>query len=606
MNLSKLWVKGFGPFKDYQEFIFQPDSLTLITGRNGTGKSCFYVESLSFLWYNKPHRDLTVGDWIHEDCNQCEVGVVLDDGGEIVKTRDIKGTTVITMYGEPATQAHLENFIGIDKDLFFNSYIFAQGFGGFVFLKDSDKKKFIMKLSLGFLDKYLNGIYEVGDDYKRQIQELESDIEKYASERLQLNLSDLAANFKHYNEQMKQTIKRSSLEMKDLQSKLSNSNTVLITKNKELSRWEKELADLQVKLKQFTGETTAFEIDKVTHAERIKQLQESILDLKEHKSKIRSHAFVDCPTCLRKMDTATKSQVEKKLSGQIRKLELEIQPHDSAIRKLQISQNVVESKIRNIYSGQNERITKCNQLRNIITTNEKRYTELQTQLVNLQEQMEQYSKGINPYREMYEKAEQRDNQLLKEIHELTKQLERSKKYVAYGVSFWEEKFHQLKSGIFTQILEGFGPLSNEYFSYISEGKYTMRFATDLKVTKRSILDKFEIEVFKGTQKVGFNRLSPGEKRQLALANNIAFIQLLNLYVGGDSNFVIMDEVFDSLDAQAKDYIFLILDQLREKTGKSLLLITHDEFLIDHSFKVNQVEVLSDGETSYLETKVYNQ
>ncbi len=602
MNFKKFYVDGFGPFRNYQEFEFKPNSVTLITGRNGRGKSSFFIEAPCFFWYNKPYKDLKVEDWINEDRQDCEVGFILEDGGVLSKRRSKLGQTNITMYGEPATQAHLENFINLDKDLFFNSVIFPQGFGGFVFLKDTDKKKFIMKLSLGFLDKYLDSIRETGDEYKSKIEELETKIEKCSHYSSYLNLDDLRENFKQYNDKIQTLLKQSDKEKKEIEKRLLQIDKQLLSKNNEVNKLEKELALIDDKVSDISNQISLAQDESLTYRERIGNVRLNIKDLESHLQTVNS--YNNCPTCFQYIKKETKEKIRKDLNEKINANKWIIKSNEAAISLLERKEKELTSKIQALYKTQNPIIDTCNKLRGEIEILGKEGFVLEVRLDAIDKEVLKSAEEGNPYAKLYKETQAKEIRLKTEIKMYQQKLNRFMDYYQVGVEHWNEKFHKLRNDVFNDLLESFGPLSNDYFQYISEGKYSIRFLTDLKFTKKNILDKFEIEVLKGGKKVGFGRLSPGEQRQLALSNNIALVQLLSMFIGG-SNILVMDEIFDNLDQQAKDYVFVLLDKLRESTGKSLNIITHDQYIVDSSFKADEVEVVNDEYTSYfIEKKRY--
>lgn len=73
-------------------------------------------------------------------------------------------------------------------------------------------------------------------------------------------------------------------------------------------------------------------------------------------------------------------------------------------------------------------------------------------------------------------------------------------------------------------------------------------------------------------------LSGGEKQRIALVRNLMY----------KPDIILLDEVTSSLDAENKDIIYTILDELNEDDNMTILSVTHDEREITHADRIIQI------------------
>ena len=154
------------------------------------------------------------------------------------------------------------------------------------------------------------------------------------------------------------------------------------------------------------------------------------------------------------------------------------------------------------------------------------------------------------------------------------------------------------------MMESLGTIANKYLGFLSNGKFTMNISSSLRRTKSTIRDKFKVDILHSGKRVDFDRLSGGERRQISLAVNAAFIQLLHRHIGGGFNFIVLDEVFENLDEYAKERVVTMLEDMQRQTGKTLLLITHDNFIVEDKDSFNCIEIINKGGTSYVKQKTF--
>lgn len=103
-----------------------------------------------------------------------------------------------------------------------------------------------------------------------------------------------------------------------------------------------------------------------------------------------------------------------------------------------------------------------------------------------------------------------------------------------------------------------------------------------KNIQQKVARALELVHLRGFEKRNTNTLSGGEKKRVAIARAIAF----------DPDLLLLDEPLNGLDAELKEKTKRLIKELKEKTGKTIVFVTHD---IDEAFFLSdQIIVLSNG------------
>jgi lipoprotein-releasing system ATP-binding protein len=128
---------------------------------------------------------------------------------------------------------------------------------------------------------------------------------------------------------------------------------------------------------------------------------------------------------------------------------------------------------------------------------------------------------------------------------------------------------------FHYLLAEFSVLRNVMLPALKLGKYSTEEIEHRAMEKLRILG-IEKEAHKRS-----NRLSGGQKQRVAIAR-----ALIN-----DPDIIMGDEPTGNLDSHNSENVFKIFRELAEKTGQSLLVVTHDE---DFAAKTDRIIVMEDG------------
>lgn len=257
-------------FLSYEHLVFDLNKpgLTLLVGNNGAGKSTVF-DALVWCLFGFTLKGLTGDEVVNLKAKKdCCVSVTLEIETNVIsvkryrKHKEGKNGLFLYVNGEDitgwdikSTQEKLESLLKLDKTLFTNSVVFAQGFSKFfASLTDKEQKELIE----GFID---SGVYEQAgvvakEDYQQVVSDL-YDVERTISrttdhiEKLEADLEVMKgkhANFEATREEkiaaLKQDLGGGLKRYKDLQKKLES--------------WREELGDVSETLNKLKEEAAEF------------------------------------------------------------------------------------------------------------------------------------------------------------------------------------------------------------------------------------------------------------------------------------------------------------------------------------------------------------
>lgn len=135
------------------------------------------------------------------------------------------------------------------------------------------------------------------------------------------------------------------------------------------------------------------------------------------------------------------------------------------------------------------------------------------------------------------------------------------------MKFWEKAFSEtgLIKYIIRNILNYLNGKINYYLSYLSNGKFVIKFDEELNE-----------KIYTNGKQLSFISLSGGEKRKISLAVMLGLQSLLSNTKKDSTNIMFLDEVGENLDQDGLDGLYILLSEL--KKDKTLFIITHNNYL----------------------------
>jgi DNA repair protein SbcC/Rad50 len=231
----------------------------------------------------------------------------------------------------------------------------------------------------------------------------------------------------------------------------------------------------------------------------------------------------------------------------------------------------------------NDLINKLNnqilELRNNIDLLKQEKEEVQIRIDNYNQLMNR----INELKIYIEEIKKEKIRIEKEIKEYKDKLKQSEEEIKSSdneieiLKFWIEAFQNngIKNILLDEVIPFLNERANYYCNYILQSKIQIEF-TNKYTGKSGTKERFEIIVHNnkitGDNEIKYNSLSGGEKRMVDLVVLFVLQDLSRQFLNQNINFVLYDEIFDSLDDDNIEYVSKILNE--QKNDKEIIIISH--------------------------------
>jgi len=147
------------------------------------------------------------------------------------------------------------------------------------------------------------------------------------------------------------------------------------------------------------------------------------------------------------------------------------------------------------------------------------------------------------------------------------------------VQFWVDGFS--RKGIRSFMLDKVVPFINErlnhYLTILTDGGITARFSTVKQLSSGEYREDFNLEIVNKKAADTYEGNSGGEKRRVDLAVALAFNDFISSRSGKRFNILLLDEVFEGVDAEGLYYVIKVLEDLARRKS-SVFVITHRDEL----------------------------
>ena len=140
--------------------------------------------------------------------------------------------------------------------------------------------------------------------------------------------------------------------------------------------------------------------------------------------------------------------------------------------------------------------------------------------------------------------------------------------------FWEEGFGN--TGIKSLLLDEIVPQLNArvafYANALMDEEISIDFDTESTLKSGDLRDKFDIKIVMAGNRIDYASCSSGEKRRIDVAILLALQSLVYERGAANSNLIVLDEVFDSLDRVGIERVVALLSE--EASEKLIYVISH--------------------------------
>ena len=210
-------------------------------------------------------------------------------------------------------------------------------------------------------------------------------------------------------------------------------------------------------------------------------------------------------------------------------------------------------------------------LENSIPANERLVESLRKQLEEIRESTEVLKDSVARYESELEECE-------KSILKISRDKEKISADLEY-LEFWFNGFS--RRGIRSFMLDKVVPFINErlnhYLTILTDGGITARFNTVKQLSSGEYRDDFNLEIMNKKASETYEGNSGGERRRVDLAVALAFNDFISARSGKRLNILLLDEVFEGVDAEGLYYVIKVLEDLARRKS-SVFVITHRDEL----------------------------
>ena len=566
--------------------------LTLISASNGSGKSSILYALIYALYGETPDGakgDEIIKKEVGKDCYaKTEFTHFKHDyvitryrknkeyGNKVLVSRDNKDITLST---NKETDKLIVSILGFDMETMLNSLVFnPEKLNTFVSSTDKQRKQMLEELTNTNIYKQAQALVKIDRDTARD------SLSK--AEEKQQQLITLQDSQKTIQSQYQQNValhesRLSTLtdQIQNLQGATKPDTTQLEVNQKELKRLNDEMASQSVPTNPYKESLIKGKNYLANNQNKVKELKDSLADLLTYLNKLKNAEINTCPWCGSPLDEKHRQTEIKTISEKVLEQGKEVkhllklnQEAETKIAKLTQQSEAKETEIKGYQDHLNKLNSKLNALHqeiNRLQMVQNTYEQNQTNLANLQQQLNQVKA------EKIEKPEITDYHadLIKVDHQITELNQQLDNYKDLIKVYSDQ-------GVKAQALSLVIPFLNEQLETILKGltddSLNAYLSAESKTKTGKVKEQISLHVDSVNSGANYQDLSSGEKRRIGIALNIAFMNYLKSQIGG-INLVVFDEVFDNLDHEGIDAVVKYLSTLTDIDN--VLIISHNTDLV---------------------------
>ena len=549
INFEKIeWKNLLSTGNETQEVELNNHSRTMVVGKNGHGKSTL-IDALTFALYGKPFRSIKKDKLINAvNKKDCLVSIYFSIGSnKYVITRGIK-PNIFEIYINDSLinqdakvkdyQKYLEkNILQMNFQTFTQVVVLgSSSYIPFMKLSTSHRRELVEDLLdikiFGSMNLILKSKYKtVLESHK----EIDSAI-NLLSEKIKMNEINLTS----IRNRSKVSVRKHNDRIKDNNEKIKNVDIdikKLNSINKNLSLGISNLSDITSKNKNLN----------VLNGQLLSKLRNTNKSIKFY-SKNES-----CPECKQGIDSDFKSGILEERYNLKNEL-------DSALTKMSL--NITDS---------NEKLNNINSINTEIQNNELSIevnNSIRKSLINLNKNIEidisHESESLDEIIEL-EKSISSKKETLNKLNKRLKVIVSNKEYMSVM------KLLLADDGVKSSIIKKYVPLINKTInSYLSSMEFHARFNLD---------EEFNETIFsRYIDQFSYANFSEGEKSRIDLALLFTWRKIAKMKNSGNTNLLIIDEIFDSsLDGNGTEEFMKILYTLE---NENVFVISHKNHMAE--------------------------
>lgn len=541
---------------------FNKHNSTLITGRNGEGKSTVLC-ALTFVLFGKPFRNINKNQLINSiNKKNCLVEIEFSVNGHEYKVRrGIKPNIFeIICDGELVNQdAALKDYQKVleQQILKLNYKTFTQvvilgsaTFVPFMQLPATQRREVIEDILDIKVFSLMNVILkEKAAGIKEEIGRVESDI---------------------VNHKTKIDSQRKLIEVleSNRQSVLASLQAKIDANKDQMNESVKEMKLVQQQIDYLRPKAESSELsDAIAVASRLKVKTTTKIDACNH-TKQFFEENTTCPTCTQHIPDEHKQSV-------LADIETKIAGHQANLDKLMQQAEILQGKL----DDANRHADELRTLSIGLSTHTNKISILTQQNAELMKEMTEATNDVADLQDEKQKMREYANSALKLIEKKGELLDTRQLHEVAAALLKD-------TGIKTAIIREYLPVMNKLINkYLGAMDFFVKFELD---------ESFQEQIkSRGRDAFTYDSFSEGEKRRLDLAILFTWRQIAKMKNSVNTNIMILDEILDgALDGAGIDYFLSIMNQFGENTN--VFVISHKvDQMIDRFDHVIRVEKKND-------------
>lgn len=513
----------------FTEFDYTTHKHTIVTAKNGSGKSGFGLDALCYALFNKPYRDIKLGQLVNSINNkQLVVEIEFEKGTEKYKVVRGQKPSVFEIWKNGELIPEDSNSLGyqetLETILGFNYKTFKQivvigsaGYVQFMNLKAPERRAIIedilsisvfsdmqeiakkevttLKSAISAIDYEIDLCKSQMENQKKMIAAAEFDLEQAEKERLEKLQTQLDKL-----ETLKEDLNSIDVKIESLKEKTKD--------QQKFTKQKKQLYDARSKL---TNEVSAFK---------------KTLDFFSHNE--------TCPTCTQEIDLGLKQSVVSDAESNIAVRTGRIKEFDDYYEGLETKLSAIEAIMDEVWQLESKR--------RVVDAN----------ITNANDLIRSLSVPAKAFVGSVEESKRQLNESLASVVEKND----AKAVLQEKLDYHSMAVNMLKdTGIKARIISSFIPIMNQYIN-----EYLNLFDMFVNFELNETFD----ETIKSRHRDAFtyNSFSEGEKMRIDMSILFAWRKIAMMKNSISTNLIIFDETLDrSLDAESVDTFMELLDNL---------------------------------------------
>jgi DNA repair exonuclease SbcCD ATPase subunit len=602
---------------------------------NGSGKSSI-IEAIYWCLFGETLRNIKSADGVvnRKTKKNCSVVLEFSEEGNLYRVeryrRHTKHKNNLYLYingvdsrgkDNRDTQKYIEGVIGMDKMSFANSVVFGQGHSKnlkrFSEMTDSEKKETLE--SILNLDVFVKSYEAV----KGSLKELEVSREHAADKA-----KDLFERVSFCEEKLAEALKKAEdfdtnkavevLGLEDAETALEETigglreriqslgdNLVSSDDAEEGIAAAEELLSAHLELKSSLSELYTEKRNKDLLIKRGIERDVAALEAKVEALLDPDHDGELCSSCGQKVTESGLVMAKDGYEFNIQDMSRSVETLDNRLKKLKkgytLKVSAIEediSQVREFISEQKVRVKEASDLKN-------KYLELTYKLEAREEMLASYKDAISKARssENVWKATAKEwadevSKLNEKVSQFEEDVQNMDGDISY-YTFWKKAFS--RKGIRSYLLDQIVPFLNErvahYLDILTDGGIEATFHTVKTLASGDKRENFNLEISNKNAADTYEGNSGGEKRRIDLGVALGFNDFLASRSGKRFNLLLLDEVFEGVDADGLYYVIKVLEDIARRKS-SVFVITHRDEL--KSYFSDEILMQREDGLSYVE------